>query len=89
MKEFKRERNDLEAQLNDLTKRATWHDDHVRTIDAWFSQVRCSPHIPKELTNNLLKLLDEIRVLINDQATTGSAKGMSQRVIIYIGEFAY
>jgi len=40
MKEFKRERNDLEAQLNDLTKRATWHDDHIRTIDAWFSQVR-------------------------------------------------
>ena len=39
MQEFKRDRNTLEIQLKDLTKRTTYHDDHLRVIDAWFSQV--------------------------------------------------
>ena len=39
MQEYKRERNTLEAQLNELTKKATFHDEHIRTIDAWFGQV--------------------------------------------------
>jgi len=39
MREYKRERNELESQLAELTKRATYHDNHIRTIDAWFSQV--------------------------------------------------
>ncbi|MCJ1399955.1 E3 ubiquitin-protein ligase bre1 [Xylographa trunciseda] len=39
MQEYKRERNTLENRLNDLTKRAAYHDDHLRTIDAWFSQL--------------------------------------------------
>jgi len=42
MKEFKRERNLLEAQVAELTKRAAYHDDHIRIVDAWFSQVRKS-----------------------------------------------
>ena len=41
MQEFKRERNALETRLNDMSKRATFHDDHLRIIDAWFKQV-CS-----------------------------------------------
>ncbi|MCJ1427487.1 E3 ubiquitin-protein ligase bre1 [Sticta canariensis] len=39
MQEFKRERNTLETRINDLTKRATYHDDHLRVIDAWLSQL--------------------------------------------------
>ena len=39
MQEYKRDRNTLEAQLQDLTKRATYHDDLLRVLDAWFSQV--------------------------------------------------
>ena len=40
MQEFKRERNTLETQLKELLKRTIYHDDHLRIIDAWFSQVR-------------------------------------------------
>lgn len=43
MQEFKRERNTLETRINDLTKRATYHDDHLRVIDAWLSQVSAIP----------------------------------------------
>lgn len=39
MQEYKRERNTLEARLNELTKRTAYHDDHLRIIDAWFGQV--------------------------------------------------
>ncbi|SLM39011.1 e3 ubiquitin-protein ligase bre1 [Lasallia pustulata] len=39
MQEYKRERNTLEARLNDLTKRTAYHDDHLRIIDAWFGQL--------------------------------------------------
>ncbi|MCJ1420797.1 E3 ubiquitin-protein ligase bre1 [Xylographa parallela] len=39
MQEYKRERNSLETRLNDLAKRAAYHDDHLRTIDAWFTQL--------------------------------------------------
>ncbi|KAL1302597.1 hypothetical protein AAFC00_002973 [Neodothiora populina] len=39
MREYKRERNLYEAQVSDLTKRSQHHDDHLRTIDAWFSQL--------------------------------------------------
>lgn len=45
MQEYKRERNTLEGKLNDLVKKAAFHDDHIRTIDAWFGQVRlCKGH---------------------------------------------
>ncbi|MCJ1321038.1 E3 ubiquitin-protein ligase bre1 [Xylographa vitiligo] len=39
MQEYKRERNTLESRLNDLAKRAAYHDDHLRAIDAWFAQL--------------------------------------------------
>ena len=39
MQEYKREAKTLESQLSDLTKRSMYHDDHLRTIDAWFSEV--------------------------------------------------
>lgn len=39
MREYKRERNLYEEQVADLTKRAQYHDDHMRIIDIWFTQV--------------------------------------------------
>ncbi|KAI9847801.1 MAG: E3 ubiquitin-protein ligase bre1 [Sclerophora amabilis] len=39
MQEYKRERHDLEAQLNEKTKRAMYHDDHLRIVDAWWRQL--------------------------------------------------
>jgi E3 ubiquitin-protein ligase BRE1 len=39
MREFKREKQTVEAQLNKLEERSRYHDDHLRTIDAWFDQV--------------------------------------------------
>ncbi|MCJ1240330.1 E3 ubiquitin-protein ligase bre1 [Varicellaria rhodocarpa] len=39
MQEFKREKTTLEARLADMSKRAAYHDDHLRTIDSWFNQL--------------------------------------------------
>ena len=39
MKEYKRQRKDFEEQVNDLQKKCQFHDDHLRTIDAWFAQL--------------------------------------------------
>ena len=46
MQEFKRDRNTMEAQLKDMIKRATYHDDHIRLMDAWFSQVNIRIGVP-------------------------------------------
>lgn len=40
MKEYKREKGVLDGQLKELQKKSLYHDDHIRIIDAWFSQVR-------------------------------------------------
>ena len=39
MLEYKREKATLESQLRDVQKRSVDHDDHLRVIDAWWSQV--------------------------------------------------
>ncbi|KAH7390565.1 E3 ubiquitin-protein ligase-like protein bre1 [Pyrenochaeta sp. MPI-SDFR-AT-0127] len=39
MRELKREKVTLESQLNELERRSQHHDDHLRTIDAWFDQL--------------------------------------------------
>lgn len=39
MLEYKREKATLESQLKDVQKRSVDHDDHLRVIDAWWSQV--------------------------------------------------
>ena len=46
MQEYKRDRNTVETQLKDMTKRTAYHDDHLRVIDAWFSQVKIWIGIP-------------------------------------------
>ena len=40
MLEYKRERNLLENKVEQLDKKATYHDDHIRVMDAWWDQVR-------------------------------------------------
>lgn len=39
MQEFKREKLTLESKVKEMTKAATFHQDHLRIIDAWFKQV--------------------------------------------------
>ncbi|KAF2205177.1 BRE1-domain-containing protein [Delitschia confertaspora ATCC 74209] len=39
LKEYKREKAMLEAQVADMEKRSKYHDDHLRIIDMWFSQL--------------------------------------------------
>jgi hypothetical protein len=45
MREYKREKNTLEAQLDTLEKKSVYHDDHLRLIDLWFSQVSEHPYL--------------------------------------------
>ncbi|RMY42370.1 hypothetical protein D0864_16115, partial [Hortaea werneckii] len=39
MKEYKRQKKDFEDQYNTLLSKSKFHDEHLRTIDAWFSQL--------------------------------------------------
>ncbi|EED12478.1 histone ubiquitinationc protein (Bre1), putative [Talaromyces stipitatus ATCC 10500] len=39
MQEFKREKVTLESKVKEMTKAATYHQDHLRIIDAWFKQL--------------------------------------------------
>jgi E3 ubiquitin-protein ligase BRE1 len=45
MKEYKREKALYESQVQDLSKRSQHHDDHLRIVDAWFTQVN-TPRLP-------------------------------------------
>jgi hypothetical protein len=40
MQEYKREKSSLESRLSQMSKAATFHNDHLRVIDSWFKQVR-------------------------------------------------
>ncbi|KAE8446683.1 hypothetical protein EG329_011727 [Mollisiaceae sp. DMI_Dod_QoI] len=39
MLEYKREKDTAESQLKDVQKRALDHDDHLRVVDAWWTQL--------------------------------------------------
>ncbi|KAK4501521.1 hypothetical protein PRZ48_007330 [Zasmidium cellare] len=39
MKEYKRQKKDADEQLSELQKKTKHHNDHLRTIDAWFAQL--------------------------------------------------
>ena len=39
MTEYKREKALLESELKDVRKRSIHHDDHLRAVDAWWSQL--------------------------------------------------
>ncbi|KAA8915078.1 hypothetical protein FN846DRAFT_6633 [Sphaerosporella brunnea] len=38
MQEYKRERNILESRVEELDKKSAYHDDHLRIVDAWWTQ---------------------------------------------------
>jgi E3 ubiquitin-protein ligase BRE1 len=58
MREYKREKATLEQQVADMEKRSKYHDDHLRIIDMWFSQlleevkIIADQHLPKEAAPN-------------------------------------
>ena len=39
MNEYKRENATLEARIEEIQKRSTYHDDHIRIADGWVLQV--------------------------------------------------
>ncbi|KAI0537317.1 ubiquitin ligase protein BRE1 [Xylaria digitata] len=39
MLEYKREKGTLEARLEELDKRSTYYDDHIRVMDGWWTQL--------------------------------------------------
>jgi len=39
MQVYKREKDLAEFRLEELVKSSTYHDDHLRIIDAWWEQV--------------------------------------------------
>lgn len=39
MQEYKREKTSLETRLKEMSKAATYHDDHLRVIDSWYNQL--------------------------------------------------
>lgn len=39
MQEYKRERNILESRVEELDKKSAYHDDHLRIVDAWWTQL--------------------------------------------------
>ncbi|KAG0160518.1 hypothetical protein PDIDSM_8048 [Penicillium digitatum] len=39
MQEYKREKSSLESRLSQMSKAATFHNDHLRIIDLWFKQL--------------------------------------------------
>jgi hypothetical protein len=67
MQEYKRERNILESRVEELDKKSAYHDDHLRIVDAWWTQVRelplplprfpLSPHTPSSPPNSVCVFL--------------------------------
>ncbi|OAA54117.1 histone ubiquitinationc protein [Niveomyces insectorum RCEF 264] len=39
MNEYKREKATLESRIEEIQKRSTYHDDHIRIVDAWVLQL--------------------------------------------------
>lgn len=69
MQEYKRERSNLELRLNEMTKDANYHDEHLMVIDAWFSEVSIFNQSSHRLASVYLytsQLIDEIRLLVGD-----------------------
>lgn len=74
MREYKREKALLEAQVADMTKHSIFHDDHLRIIDTWFSQVsRLTPCHRYGQADVQPKLLDEVKVIFSANLSPNSA----------------
>lgn len=66
MREYKREKETLESQLRDVQRRSIDHDDHLRIIDAWWTQV-CSIYALYARKRLQIELLDEVKLLVEDE----------------------
>lgn len=66
MQEYKREKVSLETRLKEMLKTTTYHDDHLRVIDAWYNQVCTSTTflLLVSVPNCLRKLIDEVKVVL-------------------------
>ncbi|CAG7957473.1 unnamed protein product [Penicillium nalgiovense] len=54
MQEYKREKSSLESRLSQMSKAATFHNDHLRVIDLWFKQRGLISY----------QLIDEVKILL-------------------------
>lgn len=68
MLEYKREKATLESQLRDIQKRSVEHDDHLRIVDAWWTQVCKTFAALLYDVSNFCQLLDEITLLAKNVA---------------------
>jgi E3 ubiquitin-protein ligase BRE1 len=66
MKEYKRQKKDLEENYSALQEKCQYHDDHLRVIDAFFAQMLDEVRV---LASHLLP---------TPPAGTPSASGMRQ-----------
>lgn len=63
MQEYKREKQTLEEQLKQTQRKALYHDDHLRVIDAWF----------KEMIDEVKLMAGESPARVNDISTLPSS----------------
>ena len=77
MLEYKREKATLESQMKDVQKRAVDHDDHLRVIDAWWSQVTPQHLLDFTIRADAMQLLDEVRLLAEDEIPDSDADSQS------------
>ncbi|KAI0873053.1 hypothetical protein GGS24DRAFT_407786 [Hypoxylon argillaceum] len=56
MLEYKREKTTLETRLEELDKRSTYHDNHIRVMDAWWTQLLQEVSV---LANNSVPFQDD------------------------------
>lgn len=82
MQEYKRERDTLASQLKDAQKKAVDHDDHLRVIDAWWSQV-ILPQSFSCISTHIIQLLDEVSLLAQDKLPETDADSESQSLVFH------
>ncbi|RYC61990.1 hypothetical protein CHU98_g4207 [Xylaria longipes] len=68
MLEYKREKTTLEARLDELDKRSTYHDDHIRVMDAWWIQPTVVSRFKTSL-KILFKDSEEFEAHLNEKAS--------------------
>jgi E3 ubiquitin-protein ligase BRE1 len=85
MREYKRERDTLESQLKDVQKKSLEHDDHLRIVDAWWTQV-ISPIVEICDKADPTKLLDEVSLLATDELPESDA---DSQYLFRMMEFSY
>jgi len=72
MREYKREKATLEAQLNEVEKRSRFHDEELRTIDTWFDQVS-TIDTSNTTALTICQLIDEIKILSGERLSGDSS----------------